>query len=64
MKIVAIQTNGEGRPCAWGAAELSDPNAKQAAKAEATRQWDAHQCYPGERKGEWILHIVEGVEEK
>ncbi len=56
MKYLAIQTNKEGRPCAWGIATT-----RQVARDEAERQWTKHGwlglgCYPGEERGEVLVH--------
>lgn len=59
MKVLAIQTNSEGRPCGWGISELFGKSMPfVAAKEEATRQWDSHCCYPGEEKGEMVIHVL------
>ena len=54
-KYLAIQTNGDGRPCGWGIAAN-----RQDARAEAERQWRRHghgsRCYPGEERGEVFVH--------
>lgn len=66
MKILAIQANSDGRPCAWGLVAIepgSKRNEKKMAKEEAARQWEKHACYPGERKGELLLHCLEDINE-
>jgi hypothetical protein len=51
-KFLFVQTNSEGRPCAWG----QSPDFALA-KQEAERQWQCHgdcgrgACYPGEERG-------------
>ena len=54
VKWLIVQTNSEGRPCGWG---LSTD--KRAAKDEAQRQFDGHRCYPGEKRGEVLMHLIE-----
>lgn len=66
MKILMIQLNSDGRPCAWGMSKSLPPpdlvhaptfaEARRVTTEEAQRQWDAHSCYPGEKKGELVEH--------
>ena len=71
---LAIQTNTDGRPCAWGAAP-----SEEEAREIAERQWARHGevigvdaaghdirtgcCYPGEERGPITLHWVDGITE-
>jgi hypothetical protein len=58
-KILVIQHNTDGRPCAWGLVPTSNPEAEKLAKEEAERQWKKHSCYPGEEKGELAIHVLD-----
>lgn len=51
MRILVIQTNDDGRPCGWGMVNASVPGAECLAREEAERQYAAHCCYSGERRG-------------
>jgi hypothetical protein len=52
--ILVIIENEQGRPCGWGLAMT-----REAALAEAERQWKLHVCDPGERRGKTIVNDLE-----
>jgi hypothetical protein len=58
MKILVIQLNSDGRPCAWGLVQTHNE-----AKAIALRQWNKHECYPNETKGVQEIHRIEENEQ-
>lgn len=56
--FLAIQTNSEGRPCCWAQRATAE-----AARKRAAELWDGHGgsgcgCYPGEERGEIVVHAV------
>lgn len=71
---LAIQTNTDGRPCAWGCAPTEAD-----ARAVAEAKWATHgevigrdsagndlrngRCYPGEERGPITISWVDGITE-
>lgn len=54
MPYLARLYNCDGRLCAWGIAHDRDD-----AEKEARRQWDSHNCYPNETKGDLYVRRID-----
>jgi hypothetical protein len=57
--FMAMQHNSDGRVCGWATGSDLD-----AVKAEAERQYAAHECYPGEQRGSLCTLQRDGDDER
>lgn len=57
--FLAIQENGEGRPCGWGLASTREVAREEARKQYASHGFEGHGCYPGEVEGACRIYAYE-----